>query len=255
MNGSDKVALSILIPTKDEERNLAACIDSVAWTDEVVVFDSLSTDGTLDIAREKGAQVVQCEFDNFANHKNWALDNIEFRNEWLLIVDADERATDALVAEIRRVIGQPDALNGYYVAGQNWGWGRALRCIYPNYNLRLIRRGKGRYERRVVHEHMLVEGGAGYLAAHLVHRDEKGMERYFDRHNTYTSLEAVELYRSLARRGDGQGLSSRVFRRGPEGRRVLKNFAYRYLPARPIFLFLYMYFIKGGLLDGRMGFR
>ena len=255
MNIPAKVPLSVIVPTKDEERNITACIDSLDWAGEVVVFDSHSTDATVAIAKEKGARIVQREFDSFARHKNWALDNIDLAHEWVLFVDADERATPALGAEIASVVDSRGMCNGYYVAGQNWMWGRPLRCIYPNFNLRLIRRGKGRFEDRVVHEHMVIEGAPGYLTNHLIHRDDKGMERYFDRHNTYTSFEAVEIYRARTGVADTGGLRAAFLRKGPEGRRLLKNFAYRYLPARPLFFFLYLYVIKRGFLDGRAGFR
>ena len=163
MSHHQKVPLSVLIPTKDESRNIATCIDSLGWAGEIIVFDSFSGDDTTDIARAKGARVVQRVFDNFATHKNWALDNLDFRNEWILLVDADERASERLAEEIGDIAGRPGAANGYYVPILVWMWGRPIHCHYPVYNLRLLRRGKGRYEDRIVHEHMIVEGETGYL--------------------------------------------------------------------------------------------
>ncbi len=249
------IPVSAIVLTLDEERNIAACLDSLERLGEVVVLDSHSGDRTVEIARARGARVVQRKFDNFSAHKNWALDNIDFAYDWVLFVDADERATGVLSDEIGTTISHAAARNGYYIAGENWVWGKAMRCIYPNYNLRLLRRGKGRYEDRIVHEHMVIEGPAGYLRHHLVHQDAKGIERYFDRHNHYSSLEAVEAYNLLNGKNSAGIGAANPFRRGPEGRRALKQFAYRYLPARPLFQFLWLYFVKGGVLDGRLGWR
>ena len=102
---------------------------------------------------------------------------------------------------------------------------------------------------------MLLEGPAGYLKNPLIHHDYKGIERYFDRHNVYSSLEAVEARRTLTPPGQAQGLPALLGAKGPERRRFLKNLAYRHLPARSLFKFIWMYFIKLGFLDGRMGFR
>jgi len=248
------VPVSVLIPTKDEERNIAACIESVAWADDIVVLDSHSTDRTVEIAEAHGARVVKRVFDDFATHKNWAIDTIAFRNPWLLIVDADEKGSAALAREIMaRTRAEPH--NGYFVPILVHMWNRPIRCHYPVYNLRLIRLGKARYERRIVHEHMIVEGTTGYLKNHLLNADDKGIERYIDRHNTYSSFEAVETYRLLHGLADEGKIEGSVWRRGPARNRVLKNFAYRHLPARALFVFLWFYVVKRGFLDGRAGFR
>lgn len=258
MSGSvaDIAPISVLVPTLNEERNLAACLRSVRWADEVVVFDSYSTDETLEIAEAAGARVVQRRFDDFASHKNWALDEIDFRHPWLFILDADERVTPELEAEIRRTIASASAKNGYYIARKNIFAGQWVRRanMYPDHQLRLIRRGTCRYEARVVHEHMICDGPTGTLIAPVIHHDYKGMERYVDRHNTYSSLEAVAVERWLRGLKDG-GLSSNLFGSGPERKRAIKRFAYRYMPVRAFIYFLWMYVIRLGFLDGRVGFR
>ena len=251
----DKAPVSAIVPTLDEERNIAACLRSLDWVDEVIVFDSRSTDRTVEIARGMGAAVVERPFDNFSAHKNWALDNLDLRHAWVLFVDADERVTPGLAAEIRATIARPDALNGYHVAREYWIWDRRMRAMYPDWNLRLVRRGKGRYEDRIVHEHMVVEGPAGYLKHPLIHRDDKGIERWLDRHNRYSGMEAVEVWRMRRARGRGGSLAARLAVHGPERQRGLKHFAYRHLPFRPLWRFAYLYLVKGGILDGRKGFR
>ena len=253
----NKPPVSVLICTKNEERNLPGCLESVAWAGEVVVFDSFSDDATVDIARQSGARVVQRAFTNFSSHKNWALDNIEFKHSWVLIVDADERVSAVLAAEIAGVVSRPTEVCGYYLARQSWFAGVWIRHggWYPDYNLRLLKRGRGRYEERIVHEHVLLDGPAGYLENPLIHHDYKGIERYFERHNVYSSLEAVEVHRMLTAPHQTKGLPANFWARGPGRRRFLKNLAYRYLPGRALFKFMWMYFFKLGFLDGRMGFR
>jgi glycosyltransferase involved in cell wall biosynthesis len=249
--------VSVLICTKNEERNLPGCLESVAWAGDVVVFDSFSDDDTVKIAGQLGARVVQRQFDNFSAHKNWALDHVDFAHEWVLIVDADERVSQALAQEITAAVARPGEICGYYLARQNYFGGTWIRHggWYPDYNLRLLKRGQGRYEARLVHEHVLLNGPAGHLKNPLIHHDYKGIERYFDRHNVYSSLEAVEARRTLTTPGQAQGLPALLGAKGPERRRFLKNLAYRHLPARSLFKFIWMYFIKLGFLDGRMGFR
>jgi len=256
MDKAAKTLLSVLIPTKNEERNIGACIDSVGFASEVVVFDSVSTDGTLEISEAKGAHIVQRKFDVFSTHKNWALDNIDFANEWILILDADERITPELKEEITKMLHGTRLLNGYYIARKILFAGKWARYggMYPDWQLRLFRKGKARYEDRIVHEHMVIEGEAGFLKSPLLHHDYKGIERYFDRHNHYSSLEAIEIQRRL-RGSANQALSGNIFVKGPLRNRALKNFAYTYLPMRPLLMFFYVYFLKLGFLDGRVGFR
>ena len=253
---TDLAPISVLVPTLDEERNLADCLASVRWADEVIVFDSHSNDATLSIAEAAGVRVVQRPFDDFATHKNWALDEIEFRHSWVFILDADERVTPELEAEIRQTIALADPKCGYYIARRNIFAGRWIRRanMYPDHQLRLIKRGACRYEPRIVHEHMICDGPTGVLKAPVVHHDYKGIERYIDRHNTYSSLEAVAVTRWL--RGlDDEGLESNFLGSGPERKRAIKQFAYRYMPARPFVYFLWMYLIRLGFLDGRIGLR
>lgn len=253
MAGSIENSVSVLIPTRDEERNIADCIKSVSWAVEIYVYDSMSSDHTVEIAESLGANVVRRSFDNFADHKNWALDNLPFKFNWVLILDADERITPELQGELMRAI-EADNIASYYIPRKNIFMGKWIRHggWFPDYQLRLFRRGKARYEKRIVHEHMVIDGTAGYLNNPLEHDDSKGIERYFDRHNRYSSLEAVEVFKYLGGKKNKRENNSIYL---PSRRRVLKEFAYRFVPCRALVKFLWMYIIKRGFLDGRMGFR
>jgi glycosyltransferase involved in cell wall biosynthesis len=250
---SEKVPASVLIPTKNEERNLPTTLDRLGWVDEIIVFDSLSTDNTLAIAKNYGATVFQREFDNFADHKNWALDHLPFRNDWILILDADEQVPEDLEHEIRRICAAPPLFDAYAIARRIYVDGVWLRRAgkYPDYQIRLFRKGKARYERRIVHEHMVVDGKTGVLRASLVHIDKKGARRYIERHNHYAEMEAVEAY--IARHSPQQGQGSSP--RGRLSRRQLKDFAYRYLPFRPALVFIYLYVFRLGFLMGHAGLK
>ena len=252
-----KVPLSVIIPTRDEERNVAQTLKSVVnWADQIIVFDSFSNDCTLEVARQFGVEIAQRVFDNFAAHKNWALDNLSIRNPWVLFLDADERLTIELRAEIGAIVADESSCNGYYVARKNYFMNCRIRHagMYPDWQLRLIRHKRGRYEDRIVHEHMIVEGATDYVRNALEHNDFKGLERWFDRHNRYSSMEAIEIRRMLM--GDRSNrIASKWMSPGPERTRLIKEFAYRYLPCRAFFVFIWMYLIRGGFLDGRGGFR
>ena len=251
-----KALVSFIIPTRNEERNIRGAIASVAeWANEVFVLDSFSTDRTVELARSLGAKVAQREFDNFAAQKNWALDNLPLGDEWVFFLDADERVTPELREEITGALSRT-GYDGFYVPRRNFFMGVALRHgpWAPDWNLRFFKHRLGRYEQRIVHEHVILSGRAAYMHNPLEHNDYKGLDRYFERHNVYSSMEAVEVFRTLNRLGDG-ALEASPFTRGPRRRRWLKNLAYRYLPCRTLFKFVWAYLLKGGFLDGRLGFR
>ena len=253
--------VSVVIPTKNEERNLAACLASLDFAAERIVLDSHSDDRTVEIAEASGARVVRRAFDVFSAHKNWALDTLDFAHDWILLVDADECATPALAAEIRGIVegrapAGPGAPVAWYIPRRNFFQGRWIRHggMYPDYQMRLLRRGRARYEDRIVHEHMVCDGPAGFCRNHFIHHDHKGIERYFERHNHYSSLEAVEIHRMREKEIDG-GFAGSLLGSSPRRRRALKTFAYRFLPARWLARFFYMYVLRLGFLEGRIGFR
>ena len=255
-----KAPVSFIIPTRNEEGNIREAIESVIeWADEVFVLDSFSDDRTVDIATGMGAQVARRRFDNFSAQKNWALDNLPLSNDWVFFLDADERVPAELRAEIIDAIESSNRqFDGFYIARQNYFMGVAVRHggWYPDRRLIFFKHRLGRYEDRIVHEHVVLNGRFGHLNHALIHyNDNKGFHQYFERHNVYSTMEALEAYRHLAGNGLSARLKAALLGAGPERRRVLKQWAYRYLPCRPLFKFLWSYVLKRGFLDGRVGLR
>jgi len=191
------VQLVAVILTKNEARHVAACVESVTWADEVLIFDDFSQDGTVELAQAAGARVVQNPFENFAQQRNAALDAVEA--EWIFFVDADERGTLELDREIRRVVQQKD-VNGWWVPRHNYIFGRLTRGSgwYPDYQMRLLRRGCARYEREV-HEVVALEGAEGYLENVLIHYNYETVAQFHAKQDRYTDYDARILYKAGVR--------------------------------------------------------
>jgi glycosyltransferase involved in cell wall biosynthesis len=250
--------IEVLLIVRDEERNLPWALASVTgWADRIWVVDSGSTDRTREIARSWGADVVEQPWLGYARQKNWALDHLPMKADWILILDADEAVLpdlcDELLATARR--GGTPGLNGYFVNRYFVFLGRRIRhCgYYPSWNLRFFRRGFARYEERSVHEHMTVDGQTGRLRGHLEHQDRRGLEAYAAKHNRYSTLEAREIIARERRKPSPTGL---VRPAGPHAwRRWVKDHLYASLPCKGTLRFLYMYFLRLGFLDGLAGLR
>jgi glycosyltransferase involved in cell wall biosynthesis len=255
-----KVPLSVLVPVKNEAGNLRRCLASVAWADQIVVVDSCSTDGTQQIAASLGAEVVQFAFSGtWPKKKNWALDHVPFRHEWVFVLDADEVIPPEGENEIRSIVtsaNQPYA--GYWINRRLMFMGKWLRhAYYPNWNLRLFKHRIGRYEQLTdvdtasgdneVHEHVIVDGPTGYLRAELDHYAFPSVDVFVEKHNRYSNWEARV---ALA---DRHSAVTRLQHRRVAARRALKRVAQR-MPFRPSLRFLYVYIWQRGFLDGREGY-
>jgi glycosyltransferase involved in cell wall biosynthesis len=246
--------ISVLIPTLNEELNLPECLDSVRWADEVHVIDSFSQDRTLQIARRAGANIVQHAFESYSCQKNWALENVPLRNEWVLIVDADERVTLQLRREIEAVLPS-SAFDGYYINRKFIFLGHWIRHAgwYPSWSLRLFRHRLGRYDGREVHEHLVLRGQASYLRHDLLHLDRRGLDAFVARHNRYSSLEAAARLKAETDAPDRARLPVSLLASPVHRKRYLRERIWPSMPAKPLALFVYMYLVRLGFLDGRPG--
>jgi glycosyltransferase involved in cell wall biosynthesis len=245
------MSISVLILTLNEQINIGECIESVSWCDDIVVLDSLSTDATVELARNRGARVVERPFDNWSAHQNWAVRNVDFRNPWVLYLDADERCP----AELREEVferARPEATeSAFRIRRKDFFMGRWLKHaqLYPTWLVRLFRPARIRYE-RLVNPVAVVDGPTGELQSHILHYPfSHGVSHWIARHNRYSDMEAVEVAKA---RGPGAASAS-VWSRDPnERRRALKDVFFR-LPARPLLKFAYYYGWRRGFLDGRAG--
>ena len=256
----EKVPVSVIVPIRNEEENLPRCLGSVAWADEIFVVDSQSTDASVAIAEAAGAQIVQFQFNGtWPKKKNWALENLPFRNEWIFILDADEVLPAEAEDEFRKAIANAGAIAGYWINRRFMFIGRWLKhSYYPNWNLRLFRHALGRYEKLTeaatksgdneVHEHVIVQGPTGRLRCEMDHYAFPSVEVFIEKHNRYSNWEArVATDRHLA--GTSGQMKSEIVDR----RRKLKLLSHR-LPFRPLLRFLYIYLWQKGFLDGREGY-
>jgi glycosyltransferase involved in cell wall biosynthesis len=248
------VPVSALVPTLDEELNLPECLASLAWADEVFVVDSFSGDRTVEIARTHGAHLVQHAFESYSRQKNWALDHLPFRNEWVLIVDADERVTPELRNEIEATLPQT-TVDGFYLNRRFMFLGRWIRHAgwYPSWNLRLFRHRLGRYDDRDVHEHIVLNGQPGYLRHDLLHQDRRGLEAFVARHNRYSTLEAIARCKAEQDAPDRARLPVTLLASPVQRKRFIRERIWPRVPARPLALFVYMYVLRRGFLDGYPG--
>lgn len=258
--GIERVPVSIMVPIRNEAENLPRCLASVGWADEIFVVDSQSTDGSIALAEAAGARVVQFQFNGtWPKKKNWALENLPFRNEWIFILDADETLPPEAEAEFREAIAQAGPLAGYWINRRFMFLGRWLKhAYYPNWNLRLFRHARGRYEKLTdaatasgdneVHEHVVIDGPTGRLRCEMDHYAFPSVEVFVEKHNRYSNWEArVATERHLASSA-GRISSARV-----HTRRRLKLLSQR-LPCRPLLRFLYVYVWQKGFLDGWDGY-
>jgi len=247
--------ISTLILTRNEEADLPGCLESVAWCDDVHVFDSCSTDRTAEIARSRGANLTQREFDGYASQRNAALDTLPFRHEWIFILDADERCTPELAQEMPQAISAaaPD-VNGFRLRRRDFLNGTWLKHaqISPYY-IRLVRRGKARYTREV-NEVLEVEGRVADLRSPLYHFPfSKGMAHWKRKHDVYSTMEARVIAEGTSR--SQASWKTALMAKDFHARRVAQKALFYRMPARPAIKWLYMMFVRGAILDGRAGIQ
>lgn len=258
------VPVSVLIPTKNEIGHMRECLESVAFASEIVVVDSHSTDGSVDVALDFGATVIPFKWDGeYPKKKNWALANVQWKNEWVLIVDADERITPELAREISRRLRAGETRDGYYINRRFMFLGDWIRYCgyYPSWNMRLFKHAKGRYEiltekpdpfsgDNEVHEHIVLDGEAGRCRHDMLHFAYPSVFIWVEKHNRYSNWEATLLEEQQARAGSS--LKASPFGGPLERKRWLKQMARR-MPSKPLLRFAYHYLYKQGFRDGYRG--
>lgn len=246
--------ISILILTKNEEQDLPGCLDSVRWADDIHVFDSFSTDKTLEIAESYGAKVIQRKFDNWSAHQNWGLANIPFKYPWVLYIDADERVSEGL-RESAIAAAEANApysafrlrRRDFFVDGT---WLKHAQ-ISPFY-LRLFRPRKMLYE-RLVNPVSIVDGPIGNIEGYLDHYPfSKGIGFWLERHIKYADLEAKTIVKNRSEGGEFSLIKAFTAKDFTEKRFHQKELFYR-IPGRPFIKFLYMVVLRRAFLDGRAG--
>jgi glycosyltransferase involved in cell wall biosynthesis len=257
----------VLIPAKNEQSNLPACLASVARADEIFVVDSQSSDRSVEIAEDYGAKVIQFYFKGgWPKKKNWSLETLPFRNEWVLIVDCDERITPESWEEIAEVINNPE-YTGYYINRRVFFLGTWVRHggKYPDWNLRLFKHKLGRYENlntedvpntgdNEVHEHVVMSSGqVGYLKNDMLHEDFRDLFHWIERHNRYSNWEARVYYNILTGTDDSKTIGADLFGDSVQRKRFLKKIWVR-LPFKPLLRFIIFYIIRLGFLDGKAGY-
>jgi glycosyltransferase involved in cell wall biosynthesis len=254
-----KTAVTALILTLNEEGNIGACLESLRWAAEVLVVDSLSTDRTVAIAKGLGARVFSHVFDGYARQRNWALENLPFSNEWVLMLDADERVPNELAEEIARIVGTIEVDRaGYYVKFRLFFLGRWLKHggLYPTWLLRLFKRHRVRIEERPLNEHVILDGEAGYLQNPFDHCDNQTLSHWILKHDRYSTLEAEEYLRERFGGGYQDSIRTGFWGTQAQRKRWLRLHVWNRLPLllRPFLFFFRNYILKRGFLDGEPGF-
>jgi glycosyltransferase involved in cell wall biosynthesis len=226
-----RARLSVVVVTQNEEERIRACLESASWADELIVVDAESSDKTATVARELTDHVFVRPWPGFAAQKNFGLE--QARGDWILSLDADELVSIPLRQEIAAILAGGGEHAGYAIPRRNVFWGRWIRHggLYPDWQLRLFRRGRGRFTERTVHESVTVDGSVGRLSGHLEHRSYRDVADFLERADRYSTLAAGEW---LATGRRSRPLTDLVVR--PAGR------------------FLTMYVARAGFLDGWRGF-
>lgn len=260
MTVQQKLPITAIVMTLNEERNLQACLQSIGnHVEQIVVLDSYSTDKTLEIAERFTDRIFQNKFVNYAKQYLWAIENIPIESEWILRIDADERWTEEGFAQLREIIEQ-DRADGVYVRMKIYFMDRWIRHggFYPNDFLRVYKRTKGKLEDRWMDEHIQVDGrtlSSGIDVIESNYDRQRNLGLWTDKHNGYSTREAIEF---LVQKHGLRGMESiaNVTGNRTERKRWLKENLYFRMPLflRPFLYFVYRYIFQLGFLDGKEGF-
>jgi glycosyltransferase involved in cell wall biosynthesis len=244
--------VSILIITLNEEKNLRRAIESVSWSDDIVILDSYSTDSTKEIAsRYQQVRIFERNFDDYASQRNYGLHSINYLHEWAFLLDADEVCPKELGNEIIQKTGDGNLeLAAFIVRRRDFFQGKWMRCHYPVWIERLVRPDRVTFI-GTVHEKLSYKGSCGRLQNDLVHFPfDNGIDNWIARHNQYSTAMAA-----LERETVFKWAWNDLFSPDPLCRSKAHKKLYHLLPGRWVIYFIHRYFIKGGILDGVSGFH
>jgi glycosyltransferase involved in cell wall biosynthesis len=250
-------SITIILLTYNEEKNLPACLASIReLVASVFVVDSFSTDATLSLLEAEGIRYEQHVFEHYAQQRNWAQENNPFQTDWVFHLDAGERLTPALVHWLQREFDPSSPYDGYMFSRKTLFFDHWIRYggHYPNYHLRLYRKGKGHCEAKVYDQHFVCEGKVKVVAASadIIDTVADNLRDFTLSHSRWAIFEAVELLAAQQQSGE---VKMKLLGTPIERRRWLKNKVFQQSPLflRSLLYFIYRYFLRLGFLDGRVG--
>jgi glycosyltransferase involved in cell wall biosynthesis len=257
---SDKISLSVIILTYNEEKNIEKCLKSLyGWVEEVFIVDSYSTDETLEISKSYTNKIYQHPFKNQSKQFNWALDNLPLNNEWIMRLDADENITPELKKELMDKIDNiTDKVTGLYVKRRVYFMNRWIKHggCYPIWLLRIWRIGKAHCEEKWIDEHIkITEGKVLFLDNDIIDENKKSLHWWIEKHNNYATREAIDILNLKGNFLQYNTVQPKLFGTQVQRKRWLKNSVYSNMPLfiRSFLYFIYCYFFKLGFLDGKEG--
>lgn len=252
-----KAPVSVVILTFNEEKNIRDCIESILdLTDEIFVVDSGSTDKTLEILSHYSVKIVHNPFNNYSQQRNWALQTIDFKTDWILNLDADHRASEELKDEIEKLFlnGIPPHINGILTSRRTMFMGRWIKYggHYPTYHAAMFRLGKGKCENKLYDQHFLVEGETLKVKGDIIDMITESLSTFTLRHDKWSNLEAIQQFENKVQGNDI--IEAKVTGNPIQKRRFYKNIYEKFpLFVRPFIYFFIRYFLKFGFLDGKRG--
>ena len=253
-----KIPLTAIILTYNEERNIVDCLGSLSdLADQILIVDSYSTDRTLEILKGYDVEVIQNPFSNYSAQRNWALQNLPIKNNWILNIDADHRITPELAAELRTRFstGILNDVNGLLASRRTMFMDKWIKYggHYPTYHAIIFRKGFGKCEERLYDQHFKVEGKTERLKGDVIDLITESLTTFTARHNKWSDLESLEQYEGSLK--NNQKLIQGKLSGDPiQQRRYMKNLYDRFpLFVRPFVYFLVRYFLRFGFLDGKQG--
>lgn len=254
------VDLTVVILTKNEEKNIRKCIESFRGiAKRIVIVDSYSSDNTVEIAKRLGADVFEHKFENHAAQFNWAIDNIGLSTEWVMKLDADEEFTPELANEIDEKLDQlTDDINGVILRRRVYYMGRWLKHggKYPELLLRIFRVGHGMSEMKMMDEHLIItDGRTVTFKKDFIDNNNKSLEWWINKHNWYSNKEVLDHQMSLIVENNDDSVDQTKASFQAKSKRVIKNKGYYKLPKffRAHLYFIYRYYFRFGFLDGVEG--